>query len=186
MEEVPTICLNGLSEAQRKAYIIADNKIALNAGWNEELLKLELVTLDEMGFDYSEFGFDFEFNMGEDTDDEEKYTQVISSPIYEIRGELPSIEELYSTEKADSLASEVLKANIPDEIKKFLISASYRHIVFNYAKIAEFYAHQDGQVQDFMEKSALVIIDINKAVENGFVLLSESIDQMIEAQKGEQ
>lgn len=61
MDEVPTICLDGLSEAQKKAYIIADNKIALNAGWDEELLKLELMELDDLGFNYNEFGFDFEF-----------------------------------------------------------------------------------------------------------------------------
>ena len=42
MGEVPCIRLTHLSESQRKAYIIADNKIALNSGWDEELLKLEL------------------------------------------------------------------------------------------------------------------------------------------------
>lgn len=42
MDTVPCIVLEGLTEAQKKAYIIADNKMALNAGWNEELLKLEL------------------------------------------------------------------------------------------------------------------------------------------------
>ena len=42
MEEVPCIVLSGLTEAQKKAYIIADNKLALNAGWDDELLKLEL------------------------------------------------------------------------------------------------------------------------------------------------
>ena len=42
LETVPTIELSGLSEAQKKAYILADNKIALNSGWDEEILKLEL------------------------------------------------------------------------------------------------------------------------------------------------
>lgn len=45
MEEVPTITLRGLSEAQKKAYMIADNKIALNAGWDEDMLKIELEEL---------------------------------------------------------------------------------------------------------------------------------------------
>jgi ParB-like chromosome segregation protein Spo0J len=65
MDEVPTICLDGLSEAQKKAYIIADNKLALNAGWDEDLLRLELMTLDEMGFNYSDLGFDFDFDIEE-------------------------------------------------------------------------------------------------------------------------
>lgn len=68
-KEVPTITLNGLSEAQKKAYIIADNKIALNAGWDEDLLQLELISLDEMGFDYSNLGFDFDFDIEEIQDE---------------------------------------------------------------------------------------------------------------------
>jgi DNA modification methylase len=46
-----------LSDSQRRAYRIADNKLALNAGWNEELLRLELVDLQEMAFDLSLLGF---------------------------------------------------------------------------------------------------------------------------------
>lgn len=55
--EVPTIQLHGLSETQKKAYIIADNKLALNAGWNDELLKLELAGLKDAGYDLSLMGF---------------------------------------------------------------------------------------------------------------------------------
>jgi hypothetical protein len=49
--------LDHLTEAQRKAYVIADNKLALNAGWDEDLLKLELGALDSLGFDLSITGF---------------------------------------------------------------------------------------------------------------------------------
>lgn len=62
MEEVPTIELSHLSNTQKKAYIIADNNLALNSGWNDELLKLEMIELDELGFDLSLLGFeDFGF-----------------------------------------------------------------------------------------------------------------------------
>lgn len=57
MEEVPCIVLSGLTEAQKKAYIIADNKMALNAGWDEELLKIELESLKELNFDLELTGF---------------------------------------------------------------------------------------------------------------------------------
>ena len=57
MEEVPCIVLEGLTEAQKKAYIIADNKMALNAGWDDELLKLELENLKELDFDLELTGF---------------------------------------------------------------------------------------------------------------------------------
>jgi ParB-like nuclease domain len=55
---VPVIELAGLSEAQKRAYIIADNKMALNAGWDNELLGLELGDLASLGFDLSLTGFD--------------------------------------------------------------------------------------------------------------------------------
>ena len=57
-KEVPTVDLSHLTEAQKKAYIIADNKLALNAGWNEELLKIELESLQELDFDLDILGFD--------------------------------------------------------------------------------------------------------------------------------
>lgn len=55
--EVPCIVLKGLTEAQKRAYIIADNKMALNAGWNDELLKLELEDLKALDFDLELTGF---------------------------------------------------------------------------------------------------------------------------------
>lgn len=58
LEEVPTITLEGLSKAQKRAYVIADNKLALNAGWDEELLSVELNQLHEEGFDVVLAGFD--------------------------------------------------------------------------------------------------------------------------------
>ena len=56
-QQVPTIRLEGLTEAQKKAYVIADNKLALNAGWNEEMLAIELEDLDGMDYDLSLLGF---------------------------------------------------------------------------------------------------------------------------------
>jgi DNA modification methylase len=55
--EVPTIELAGLTDIQKKAYIIADNKLALNAGWNDEILKLEIAELKNAGFDLGLTGF---------------------------------------------------------------------------------------------------------------------------------
>jgi ParB-like chromosome segregation protein Spo0J len=58
MKEVPTIQLSGLSEAQKRAYVIADNKIALNAGWDNDILKLEITDLMDAKYDVSLIGFD--------------------------------------------------------------------------------------------------------------------------------
>lgn len=58
LTEVPCIRLNHLDEHQKRAYIIADNKLALNAGWDDELLRLELGSLKDSGFDLALTGFD--------------------------------------------------------------------------------------------------------------------------------
>jgi ParB-like chromosome segregation protein Spo0J len=58
LSEVPTIELIGLSEAQRKAYVIADNKLALNAGWDNEALFTELKRLQEFDFNLDLLGFE--------------------------------------------------------------------------------------------------------------------------------
>jgi ParB family chromosome partitioning protein len=57
MTTVPVIELEGMTEAQKKAYVIADNKLALNAGWDLEVLKLELDALADDGFDVELTGF---------------------------------------------------------------------------------------------------------------------------------
>lgn len=58
--EVPTIDLAHLTKAQKKAYILADNKLALNAGWDNDLLSLELAELQDDGFNIDIIGFDSE------------------------------------------------------------------------------------------------------------------------------
>ena len=56
--EVPCVYVDHLTEAQKKAYILADNRMAMDAGWDEELLKVELESLQEMAYDLSFTGFD--------------------------------------------------------------------------------------------------------------------------------
>ena len=60
IDEVPCIRLAHLTENQKRAYVIADNKLALNAGWDEEMLKLEIKDLEASDFDISLLGFDAE------------------------------------------------------------------------------------------------------------------------------
>lgn len=58
LAEVPVMVARGWSEAQRRAYVLADNKLALNAGWDDALLKVELADLRDMGADLALIGFD--------------------------------------------------------------------------------------------------------------------------------
>jgi ParB-like chromosome segregation protein Spo0J len=72
MAEVPTIELAHLSAAQRRAYVIADNRLALDAGWDDELLTMELGALRDGGFDLALTGFDpgeLDALLGPDPDD---------------------------------------------------------------------------------------------------------------------
>lgn len=189
LKEVPTITLNNLTEAQKKAYIIADNKIGDNSTFDEELLKIEIEALQDMDFNIDLLGFsdeelleldiNFDFEDSKNNEeDENPYSQKVEAPTYEPTGEKPSFEDMYNAEKALSLIEEIESSSADKEIKEFLKLASYRHIQFNYEQIAEFYTHQDKEVQELMENSALVIIDFNKAIENGFVSLSKKIEEI--------
>lgn len=60
LESVPTVEASHLSEAQRKAYIIADNRLALDAGWDDEMLRVEFEDLESLGFDLELTGFDLD------------------------------------------------------------------------------------------------------------------------------
>jgi DNA modification methylase len=58
LTEVPVIVLDHLTEAQKRAYVIADNKLAENAGWNDEMLRIEIEALQDENFDVSLLGFE--------------------------------------------------------------------------------------------------------------------------------
>ncbi|CDC41907.1 putative uncharacterized protein [Firmicutes bacterium CAG:449] len=58
IQEIPCVLVDYLTEAQKKAYILADNRMAMDAGWDEELLKVELESLEGEAFDLSLTGFD--------------------------------------------------------------------------------------------------------------------------------
>ena len=67
---------------------------------------------------------------------------------------------------------------IDENIKQFLMFAAARHIKFNYKKIADYYAKADSDIQKAFEDSALVIIDINDAILNGFTKLKRTIKEI--------
>lgn len=61
--------------------------------------------------------------------------------------------------------------------------AATRHYAFNYKNIAEYYAHAPAEIQELMEESALVIIDYNNAIRNGYVQLSEDLKSLVESEE---
>ena len=91
------------------------------------------------------------------------------------KNEKPKESELFDEKKTKELINQIEQLNLNKTEKNFLIKAAQRHTVFNYEKIADYYAHSNKEVQELMENSALIIIDFNKAIENGYIQLSEKI-----------
>lgn len=118
-------------------------------------------------------------------DEDKKYSSKIEAPIYEPKNKKPHILELCDKSKTHRLIREIDNSNLSIEEKNFLIDASRRHLVFNYEKIADYYAHSSKEMQDLMEKSALVIIDFEKAIELGYVKLCQDIRNQYLEEYGE-
>lgn len=173
MKELPADwvqTVEGWSVEQKRRFILLDNN-----------------TYGEYDFDILANEFDIEELIGSGVDDDtiksivgdddsdNPYTRKIEAPIYEITGDKPEVSELYITDKHDELVREIEGADVPEEIKRFLLMAATRHIEFHYGNIAEFYAHSDKAVQELFEDSLLVIIDFDKAIEKGFVKLADDV-----------
>ena len=181
LDRVPTITLHGLSDAQWRAYVIADNQLALTgSGWDEDILRTEMEALAAMDFDMPVLGFDAEdlelhlgFTSSKAADD--VYTKNIEPPTYTPAEVTPALGELLDATKVNELVSEITKANLPQDLTDFLTAAAMRHTVFNFDKIADYYAAASPEVQRLMEASALVIIDFHSAIEGGFVNLTDEL-----------
>lgn len=105
----------------------------------------------------------------------QKYSAKIEAPVYEPKNVKPHILELCDKSKTQRLLREIEQSNLPYDEKNFLIDAARRHNVFNYERIADYYAHATPEMQNLMERSALVIIDFEKAIQLGYVKLCEDI-----------
>jgi hypothetical protein len=112
---------------------------------------------------------------GEKNKSKQKYSSKIEAPIYEPKNKQPHLLELYDNKKYNRLIDEILVSKVGEDEKAFLNLAATRHIVFNYEKIADYYAHTTPEMQHLMERSGLVIIDFEKAIEYGYVRLCNEI-----------
>lgn len=168
LKEVPCVCVDELTEEQVKALRIVDNK-SNESPWDFDFLADELADLDLS---------DFDFSFLDDKKKENPYTSKIKIPQYEVQGEAPSLFELTDEDKTIDLEAEIKASGVSDTEKEFLLKAAQRHRVFNYRNIAEYYAQASPEMQDLMEKSALVIIDYEDAIANGYVRLSERLKRL--------
>jgi hypothetical protein len=192
------------SRAQAEAFVIDHNNLTMAGGeftaldmsrmYNmEDYLKLleglrveddlpETVDADDLALLFEAMAGAFDGagdDGGEDGEDgsgaDDAYTKKVDSPNYEPREEKPEFSQLFDKSRADELAAEIKAAGLSAEDEAFLLQAAQRHCVFNYQRIADYYAHSNEKVQKLMEDSALVIIDFDRAIELGYVKLSEEI-----------
>ena len=176
MMEVPCIIADDLTEQQIKAFWLADNKTHELSEWDFDLLESELKDLFDVDFDMSDFGFDFDKD--DEPEDDDTYTKKIISPQYEITGEAVTLADLTQETKYSELIAEINSSGLPEEQKAFLRFAACRHIVFDFHNIAEYYAGASKEMQQLMENSALVIIDFDDAIKNGYAKLSSTLDEI--------
>ena len=174
-KEVTCVVADDLTPEQIKKYRILDNKLA-ESPWDLDLLAEDADGLDFSGYDL-DLGLDVQ---SRETTNDDIYTSKISTPQYQVTDAKPEISALVDQSKTDALLMDIEGAQAPEEIKRFLQLAAYRHLVFDYHNIAEYYAHAPQEVQELMERSALVIIDYNDAIAGGYVKLKSEIDQMLE------
>ena len=160
-------------DSRRKALALADNYTTDTSIFDMEAI-VEDFSAEEL--DLWEFSIDDigEVSVGGESENE-PYTKKVSSPIYAPTGDKPVVDELFDASKYEKFVSDINSSKIPAGEKEFLKLAATRHIVFDYSKIAEYYAHSDKETQELMENSALVIIDFNKAIELGYVKLKQDI-----------
>jgi len=181
---------SGDSDKSLRAFAIQDNRTAELSDWDNASLQTELAALADLGTDLADIGwYEDEYqalisgdaledggnNPGDSGDNQNPYTRNITAPIYTPTGEKPKISDLFDSEKTRALIRKIGASDIPQDEKEFLKVAARRHTVFNYHKIADYYAQSEPEVQRLMEDSALVIIDFNRAIELGYVKLTDEI-----------
>lgn len=103
------------------------------------------------------------------------YTDIVNIPQYIPKGDKPDLDQLVDQAKTMKLTESIQASDCTPSEKNFLMLAAMRHLKFDYKKCAEYYCHADEEMQRLMEESALIIIDVNDAISNGYAKLYNRI-----------
>jgi len=160
------------TEEQKQEFIIKDNVSFGDWDWDSLGNEWLSQSLDNWGLEIPSVNIDEQMEFDRD---EIPYTSKINAPIYEPSDKKPDIKELIDKNKYKQLLDKIKKTNLSVNEKNFLMDCATRHMVFDYTKIADFYAHSPKEIQDLMEESALVIIDFDKAIKLGYIQLRNEI-----------
>ena len=118
----------------------------------------------------------------EQNQEDSKYTLKVEVPQYLPSAVCPDLSELLDTTKYYQLLHDIEKSDVSEQEKQFLRLSATRLIGFNFSLIADYYSHADKEMQELMEKQALVIIDIEDAIANGYVEYSKTMDSLLRKQ----
>jgi len=170
LTEVPVLKVEDLSEEEVKALRLADNKLN-ESEWDMALVLPELKALDTDLLKLTGFREDLVLNP-----DEERYTKKIVPPVYEPSSQKPLLSELYQNLQETELLEKIKNTPMEQEEAEFLREAVHRLTRFDYKKIADYYANTENEgLKAIMEDLALVIIDYDKAIELGYIKLSNDL-----------
>ena len=124
------------------------------------------------------FGYDKVESIGQVQ--EEKSKKKTATPIYEPKKVQPSLFACYDQQKYQRLLRLIDRSTVNDEEKEFLRLAATRFVEFNYETIADYYVGASKEMQVLMEKLALVIIDFDRAIEDGCITLNKKMRELYE------
>lgn len=156
-----------LDTKEGREMALADNATsAANLSWDDSALETAQM---EVGLLVDDWGLSLDDKI------DDTYSRKIETPVYEPSATLPSLTDCYDKKKTEELVRDIEEADIPEDVKEFLKCAAYRHTEFNYGLIADYYCNAPKEVQRLFEASALVVIDFGKAIEGGFVRMTEEL-----------
>lgn len=177
-----------------KKIIAADNELSKMAVEDEDALadlltsvyESESVDLGGSGFEIDDLDELFD-NIGQPPDiegdgdegEQQRYLDKVETPTYEPTGDQPDVDSLYEAGRVRQIFDLIEDADLPEEVERFLRVSAYRHVKLDFERIADYYAHAPPEVQAIMEKSALVILDLDDAIEEGYIELTKEVREIL-------
>lgn len=156
----------GTSKKKLREYVMKEN---MQYAQNDEEIIKEAWNLKEL------VGWDFPIDVM--AKNVAEYSRKIESPIYQPTGlVIEDVSTLYDDTEVKEIETLINTADIPDDVRKMLILSAQRFRRFDFSRVAEYYSQcKNEAVRALMERTAMVIVDFNQAIENGFVELADEI-----------
>ena len=160
--------------------VLVDNRTSQLGGFDtEELLSLLGDMGDNLeGLSYSQSDIE---SLQRAADTTPRYSEKTDVPHYIPTDDPPELSECMDLTKTLALESAITKAKLPDDVTAFLLRAAQRHTIIDFHKVADYYASAPPEVQKLMEDQALVIIDIEHAIKQGYVRLTNALRDSLAA-----